>query len=71
MEDARKIENAKGEGVQFSAGNRKPVLEAIAVPSFIVVFLLTATLSVVPAAAQVVTGTLGSPSATTTVRCLC
>src|SRR5664279_1038927 len=54
--------------MQFSAGIRKPVLDAISAPSFITASLFVAALSVAPAYAQVVTtGTPGSPDATTTV----
>jgi arylsulfatase A-like enzyme len=53
--------------MQFSTGIRKLVLRALTVRSLVVVFLLTPSLFVASAAAQVVTGTLGSPSATTTV----
>jgi hypothetical protein len=48
-----------------SAGIRKQVFGVFAVPSFIALFLFSAMLRIELAAAQVVTGTLGEPSATT------
>lgn len=53
--------------MDLAGGSRKPTLGAGAILNFFAVFLFTATLSVATAAAQQVTGTLGSADATTTV----
>jgi hypothetical protein len=53
--------------MDLAAGSRKLALGAGAILKFFGVFLFTATLSVATAAAQQVTGPLGSASATTTV----
>jgi Sulfatase len=53
--------------MNVAAGIRKPALGAHAFPSFFGVFLFATSLSLTSAAAQQVTGQLGSPSATTTI----
>ena len=51
----------------LAEGIRKSILGGNALPSFFVALIFPVALSVAPAVAQVVTGQLGSPNATTTV----
>src|SRR5271155_3795488 len=65
----RKIENSVRRGrMNALAIIRKPALGVLTVSNVLGVFLLTATLVVVPASAQQVTGTLGQADATTTIN---
>ena len=51
----------------LAEGIRKPLLGGDTIPSVFAALIFSVTLSVATAAAQVVTGQLGSPNATTTV----
>src|SRR5580658_3599959 len=57
----------KERSMVLAEGIRKPLLGAHTIPSFLAASVFSVALSVAPVAAQVVTGTLGQPSATTTV----